>query len=180
MTAPYTHTWKVVPVRATVVDAWHMRYNQPGRFVNETSSGRPPTTELRCSKCEQYSNDVGYDLTGHPLPCTRDLSIPASGIALGHLAHLVGLRNRLRCPSCDSVGTYKPHGGMFDRGDKRGVPRWLCKWCGYYRAHDGNGRICVIDTERKVWAFRIECPNGLTPLEAATQAMGVKPNPWLG
>ncbi len=60
-------------------------------------------------------------------------------------SRLVGLRDRLRCPECKAVGTFKPHGGWLDFKDKRqtylvhGVyvarkkRRWLCKWCGAYR-----------------------------------------------
>ena len=49
----------------------------------------------------------------------------------------VGMRDRLRCPKCGSVGTWKPHGGIFDREDVRKVRRWLCKWCGHYVGIEG-------------------------------------------
>lgn len=53
---------------------------------------------------------------------------------------LVGLRDRLRCPECRKVGTFKPHGTLWDRryhGDRR-VRRWLCKWCGFYTGPEGR------------------------------------------
>lgn len=52
----------------------------------------------------------------------------------------VGLRDRLRCPECHKVGTWKPHGTLFDRwrdGDRE-VRRWLCKWCGFYVGPEGR------------------------------------------
>jgi hypothetical protein len=59
---------------------------------------------------------------------------------------LVGMRDRMRCPKCRAVGTWKPHGGLFDVHDKRRVRRWMCKWCGFYvgpeaidRVHIGEG-----------------------------------------
>lgn len=52
-------------------------------------------------------------------------------------SRLVGLRDRLRCPYCDAVGTWKPHGGWLDFADQRKVRRWLCKFCGAYRGPEG-------------------------------------------
>lgn len=65
------------------------------------------------------------------------------------LTRIVHLRDRLRCPGCKAVGTFKPHGGTVDavvdwwahrRGEMpteqyrnlRTVRRWLCKYCGRY------------------------------------------------
>ena len=55
------------------------------------------------------------------------------------------LRDRLRCPNCGAVGTYKLH-----------APppkwRWLCKYCGYYRDKDGV-RACVPSPTFGCWIF---------------------------
>lgn len=51
------------------------------------------------------------------------------------LLRLVGLRDRLRCPSCKAIGTWKPHGGWLDKPS--GKRRWLCKFCGYYIGPEG-------------------------------------------
>lgn len=48
------------------------------------------------------------------------------------LLRLIGMRDRLRCPKCKSIGTYKPHGGWLDIGDTVDRRRWLCKWCGFF------------------------------------------------
>jgi hypothetical protein len=58
---------------------------------------------------------------------------------------LVGLRDRLRCPSCHAVGTWKPHGGWLDREDERRTRRWLCKWCGYYVGPEGTRLASLLD-----------------------------------
>ena len=51
----------------------------------------------------------------------------------------VGLRDCMRCPKCSAVGTWKPHGGWWDRWrfDDRPVRRWMCKWCGHYIGPEG-------------------------------------------
>lgn len=67
-------------------------------------------------------------------------------------ARIVGLRDRLRCPECSAVGTWKPHGGLFDWEDKRRVPRWLCKWCGHYLGPEGVRRAGMDETE-KCWSL---------------------------
>lgn len=84
----------------------------------------------------------------------------------------LGLRDRLRCPYCAAVGTYKPHGGWLDRDDTRGVRRWVCKWCGYYRDAEGE-QIAVLG--RGVWEFKKDWPQGTTP-----RAMVGRVNPWAG
>lgn len=69
------------------------------------------------------------------------------------------LRDRLRCPNCDAVGTYKLHAP---------TPRWrwLCKYCGYYRDSDGQ-RWCVPSPSFGCWIFedQQEGFKGRTPLE---------------
>lgn len=90
---------------------------------------------------------------------------------------LTRMRDRLRCPVCGAVGTYKPHGGIFDRQDSRKVRRWLCKWCGAYRGEDGIHQ-CVIDEDRGVWAFSWEYL-GTTPQEVLRK-WRPKTWPWRG
>ena len=58
-------------------------------------------------------------------------------------SRLLGLRDRLRCPSCGAVGTFKPHGGWLDFEDKRKIRRWLCKWCGVYHGPEGY-QLCKL------------------------------------
>lgn len=48
------------------------------------------------------------------------------------------LRDRMRCPRCRAVGTWKPHGGFFDKLDVKRKRRWLCKWCGLYVGPEGT------------------------------------------
>jgi hypothetical protein len=68
---------------------------------------------------------------------------------------IVGLRDRLRCPQCKAVGTWKPHGGWMDWEDRRGRKhrRWLCKWCGYYEGMEGKGHLCYPSKLKGCWAF---------------------------
>jgi hypothetical protein len=61
-----------------------------------------------------------------------------------------GLRDRLRCPRCKAVGTWKPHGGWLDYPDKGPRRRWLCKWCGWYENSEGWDLAWPSST-RKVW-----------------------------
>lgn len=51
---------------------------------------------------------------------------------------LVGMRDRLRCPQCKAVGTWKPHGGTWNRlcHKDRAQRRWMCKYCGRYEGRD--------------------------------------------
>lgn len=69
------------------------------------------------------------------------------------MLRLVGMRDRLRCPECEAVGTWKPHGGFWDRhlGD-RPVRRWLCKWCGLYVGPEGSLRAFP-DPARGFWTL---------------------------
>lgn len=63
---------------------------------------------------------------------------------------LIGMRDRLRCTVCRSVGTYKPHGGWLDAYDTCPRRRWLCKHCGFYLS-EGKVSIAYINSESKVW-----------------------------
>lgn len=107
----------------------------------------------------------------------------------------VGLRDRLRCPECNKVGTWKPHGDLWSRWrDKdRSVRRWLCKWCGYYVGPEGH----VYAFPSKItgaWALpgwthasgRSEgdqfedLPIEKTPSEVVEDYYGRPVNPWAG
>lgn len=111
-----------------------------------------------------------------------------------------GQRDRLRCPECKAIGTWKPHDGFIDtwwcwmenavgKGltsslPPRGVRRWLCKWCGHYVGPEGV-LSAFPDSDRGVWAlprpYDPDSPKvpGPTPLRALEALMG-KTWPWRG
>lgn len=60
---------------------------------------------------------------------------------IADLLRIVGLRDRLRCPKCRAVGTWKPHGGWLDARESRFRRRWMCKWCGYHFNSDGEAKV---------------------------------------
>lgn len=95
------------------------------------------------------------------------------------LLRLVGLRDRLRCPNCAKVGTFKPHGAWLDGWDERGVRRWLCKWCGYYKGPEGQ-KWARCSTERGWWLLDDDeaWTRGTTPKEIMAQNGGF--DPWRG
>jgi len=67
----------------------------------------------------------------------------------------IGMRDRLRCPSCKAVGSWKPHGGWFDESKESGR-RWLCKYCGYFFGIPYNQgypiiRVAYMDLHLKCW-----------------------------
>ena len=72
------------------------------------------------------------------------------------LLRIVGLRDRLRCPECKAVGTWKPHSGWLDREDVRKVRRWLCKYCGHYESELEGVRQCVPSVDHSKWIFEEE------------------------
>jgi len=97
---------------------------------------------------------------------------------------VVGMRDRLRCPDCRKVGTYKPHGSLITERGGRPVARWLCKWCGFYR---GPEKTILRATIRDfVWRVPIllgeELDTPKTRLERDAVAHGEKrpPDPWFG
>lgn len=111
-----------------------------------------------------------------PLPDTGWVPLtPAAKVRLHPIVHtfwtlsgLIGVRDRLRCPSCTAIGTWKPYGDWVSRfkdGD-RPVLRWLCKCCGRYEGPEGITRGWP-RAETKVWVT--EAPGftdrDLTPLE---------------
>jgi hypothetical protein len=87
-------------------------------------------------------------------------------------SRIVGLRDRLRCPWCHKVGTWKPHGGWLDTSDTAGKRRWLCKWCGFFWSKDKIG-FAKINSERGVWDLKGDGP---TP----EQRLGKEVDPWRG
>ena len=89
---------------------------------------------------------------------------------------LVGMRDRLRCPACQVVGTWKPHGGWLDFEDERKVRRWLCKWCGLYVGPEGYKLAGVGES---AWSLEPE-DEGKTPKNAMLTVFGAPVNPWRG
>ena len=80
------------------------------------------------------------------------------------LLRFIFMRDRLRCPSCRKVGTWKPH--KYPR-------RWLCKWCGWYRDINGDNFAwpCRI---KKVWMLKPR-KKGKTPADMVRRV-----DPWKG
>lgn len=88
-----------------------------------------------------------------------------------------GVRDRLRCPCCKAIGTWKPHGGFFDSSDTYRVPRWLCKWCGLYFRGDLPNYIGNAHLGRDAW----EEGAGVTPMSLCRRIEGDGYyNPWAG
>ena len=85
----------------------------------------------------------------------------------------VGLRDRLRCPACKAIGTWKPHGGILDREDTRRVRRWLCKWCGHYIGPEGT---LVAYAGNPAW----QLGKGDTPKSVVLAHFSRDINPWRG
>ena len=99
---------------------------------------------------------------------------------LADCLRFIGMRDRLRCPCCKAVGTWKPHGGWFDKEDERKVRRWMCKWCGSYIGPEGRRRVevgsnCWILIEE---TFRVQPDN--TPLVAVRDWFDRSVSPWAG
>lgn len=98
------------------------------------------------------------------------------------LTYYTGIRDRLRCPSCRAVGTWKMHGSWIEHkvyGDIA-VRRCLCKWCGYYTGPRGRV-VAYVDMDSRVWATpEPEAERGLTPMEAVEERMGGRVWPWFG
>jgi len=98
---------------------------------------------------------------------------------LWDFSRLVGMRDRLRCPGCGAVGTWKPHGGWLDREDARKVRRWLCKWCGLYDGPEGTTGAAV--GANGFWELREDISDGgETPMGATLRYFGRVVNPWNG
>lgn len=96
---------------------------------------------------------------------------------LWDFSRVFGLRDRLRCPQCRAVGTWKPHGGWLDTQDERKVRRWMCKWCGHYLGPEGVKTVVMGPT---AWAMPEDVPNGQTPMRIVMQATGRNVGPYIG
>jgi hypothetical protein len=107
------------------------------------------------------------------LPLVHDLWFAAT--------HWTGIRDRMRCPSCKAVGTWKMHGSLLERWIYKdlAVRRWLCKWCGYYIGPKGRV-VAYPDRVSHAWALP-EPPElrQLTPAESLEERLG-KTWPWGG
>lgn len=105
---------------------------------------------------------------------------------------LVGMRDRLRCPRCKAVGTWKPHGGWLDllrdqwtKPWKDLLPgvryatdrRWLCKYCGHCLCWKGEVQGYP-NRAKKVWDEKCEHSTP-TPKDAVEQLCG-SAWPWRG
>jgi hypothetical protein len=98
----------------------------------------------------------------------------------------IGLRDRLRCPQCRAVGTFKPHGTVSARliHKDRPVRRWMCKWCGLYIGPEGVMRVFP-DPTRNCWVlphpWDPESPEepGPTPADVVAEALD-RSWPWYG
>lgn len=91
---------------------------------------------------------------------TNPMLNPVAHELVGAL-RFIGMRDRLRCPGCRKVGTWKPHGTFWDRwreGD-RPVRRWLCKWCGLYVGPEGE-LYAFPSMETGAWALPGWTENG--------------------
>lgn len=90
----------------------------------------------------------------------------------------LGLRDRLRCPACKAVGTWKPHGGWADGDDQRKVRRWMCKWCGFYLGPEPDRWVCVGPT---AWAIPSDIPRPHeTPKMVVERHFDRPISPWAG
>lgn len=135
--------------------------------------------------------DSEYHAVGLPLPWRAKLRNLPPIHELLYLSRFVDMRNRLRCPDCEAVGTFKMHGGYIDaacdwieeriKGEKpefprRPVRRWLCKYCGYYEGPEGLLRAFP----DKVWKLpHPDHPRTPTPADVVAEHGG-KAWPWRG
>jgi hypothetical protein len=107
------------------------------------------------------------------------------------LSRIFGVRDRLRCPACRAVGTWKPHGGWLD--DKPHIRRWMCKWCGHYDGLEGEpigGSVVVYSIVDGCWMQKYLRPEGKTPkavigtdpsmISKREGAEQITCNPWRG
>ena len=99
------------------------------------------------------------------------------------------LRDRLRCPECKAVGTWKPHGGWLDRGSRWSGRRWMCKWCGKYVGrfqNKGSAVKCRVFIGEHGWNFWDDEVHKRKPFKAPPRSRlqacsGYKEvNPWYG
>ena len=92
------------------------------------------------------------------------------------MSRFVGMRDRLRCPACKSVGTYKPHGAWLDHPSSRFMRRWMCKFCGFYQNAEEGVMKVFPSKQSGCWQLtRHSDPYCPTPKEILDE---VKVNPW--
>lgn len=109
------------------------------------------------------------------------------------ITYYSGLRDRLRCPRCTAVGTWKMHGTWWERwryGDIA-LRRWGCKFCGHWIAkgwvspkgqvHAGRIQAFPLSQEGlRVWAYPdSSIEREPTPAESLHATMG-RTWPWHG
>jgi hypothetical protein len=128
---------------------------------------------------------------GRPLGIVGRLLLFPPVHAAASSLQLVRMRDRLRCPACKAVGTWKPHGTFTARiiHKDRQVRRWMCKWCGLYIGPEGILRVYP-DLELGFWDFprpwRLDAPEkpGPTPADVVAEALilgnGKSVWPWAG
>lgn len=104
-------------------------------------------------------------------------------------SRLIGLRDRLRCPHCTAVGTWKPHGGWLDFADERKERRWMCKWCGAYCGPEKHMRQALPNLPERCWTHSEQIGVVATPAvkhtvsyleSAARDPKSWIPWPWAG
>jgi hypothetical protein len=124
--------------------------------------------------------------TAQALPLRARIRLSSPIHAFWSSLRLVGLRDRLRCPSCKAIGTWKPHGTWVSRwrdGD-RPVRRWMCKWCGRYEGPEGLLKAWI-NHEAGCWALPYPVDStaphepGPTPAELVKAELGGA-WPWRG
>jgi hypothetical protein len=98
-------------------------------------------------------------------------------------SRVIGLRDRLRCPECGAVGTWKPHGGWLDARVSRFARRWMCKWCGHFLA-PGLALHAFPNIDIGVWMVQRDAgPEQTiypTPREALQKSVIPNVKPWFG
>lgn len=117
----------------------------------------------------------------HPLTWRERFRLLPGIHDLWFLTYYIGVRDRLRCPRCKAVGTWKPHGSLLERWFYKdiAVRRWLCKWCGHYTGPRGRV-VAYADMESRAWAIpEPGVPRQSTPAEVLREHMG-KWWPWHG
>lgn len=93
-------------------------------------------------------------------------------------------RDRLRCPTCKSIGTWKPHLGT--PGDPLTPDRWLCKWCGIGWDHNGKFTAYISAEHgcwrRTRWLGDDQVVEAWTrrPIAWCEKANGAPVSPWKG
>jgi hypothetical protein len=138
--------------------------------------------DYRWIKAAEKEVDDGDDPRDWWFPLTgreRLLMNPAVHEVLFWLATLTGMRERLRCPHCTAVGTFKMHGDLRSqlRGD-RPARRWMCKYCGYYLGPEGRTQVFP-SSVTKAWIGPGGGEREPTPSEAVMDRMG-RVWPWFG